>query len=704
MTRRLAVWLAATALVVTGLLDAVGIHLGIDRGSGVPGVPAVHPLDAVNEASFALLAVLGVVIAWYRPRNVVWFLGTLTALCSAVSNFTFEYAVYASARHHPPLWGSQAATWLALWTWGPQLFTAPLVMLTYPNGRLISPSWRWLVGVILLTATLITLGLAFAPAPIYGPTSLFVNPLGITSLAGLSGFVGSAAFIATPVFGIAGLVSLAVRYRRASGDERQQIKWLGYAAGLYAAQVLLTNAYYSTGQHTLDAIATTLNIASVIAFPVAVGIGILRYRLFDIDLVINKTLVYGALAALITGFYVAVVVGLGSLVGERSNVLLAIVATALIALGFQPLRQRLQRVANRVVFGRRATPYEVLAEFSQQVAEVYAGEDVVQRMARVLAEGTGAERAEVWIGDRPAAVFGAGGSGEVRSVEVSHQGEVLGSLKLVKRRGDTLTQHEEKLLADLANQAGLVLRNVGLTQQLLQRLEELRASRQRLVRVQDEERRRLERDLHDGAQQHLVALKLRLGLARAAPTAELLAELEGQAGEALQTIRELARGIYPPLLQDRGLADALAAQARRATVPVSVEADGLGRFPQEVEAAAYFCVLEALQNVQKHAGAASATVRLWEADGALRFEVEDSGPGFDTRHASAGSGLTNLRDRLEALGGDLRVVSARGQGTKVYGAVPVQPSSESSSSSRSNPSRTPDSMPDATIASRSASD
>jgi signal transduction histidine kinase len=257
-----------------------------------------------------------------------------------------------------------------------------------------------------------------------------------------------------------------------------------------------------------------------------------------------------------------------------------------------------------------------------------------------------------------------------RAVAVRHQGELLGALTVRKRAGEPLTPIEEKLLEDLANQAGLVLRNVGL-------IEELRASRQRLVAAQDQERRRLERNLHDGAQQNLVALKVKAGLARAlagkdpAKAEELVGQLAADADEALQTLRDLARGIYPPLLADRGLAAALEAHATRATLPVEVEADGVGRYAPEVEAAVYFCVLEGLQNVQKYAGASRATVRLWEGEGKLAFEVQDDGGGFDPTATRGGSGLTNIADRLDALGGGLDISSAPGRGTRLTGRVPA---------------------------------
>jgi signal transduction histidine kinase len=260
-----------------------------------------------------------------------------------------------------------------------------------------------------------------------------------------------------------------------------------------------------------------------------------------------------------------------------------------------------------------------------------------------------------------------------RTVPVRHREELLGALTVTKRRGESLTPIEEKLLEDLGRQAGLVLKNVGLTADLRARLEDLRASRQRLVAAQDQERRRLERNLHDGAQQHLVAIKVKLGLAEALATKDpdkaraALHDLQADADEALNTLRDLARGIYPPLLADKGLGAALEYQARKATLPVSIEADGIPRFAQEVEAAVYFSVLEALQNVQKYARASAASVRLWSRDGYLRFEVADDGAGFDEAHTERGSGLTNILDRMDALGGGMALRSEDGRGTTIEG-------------------------------------
>ena len=233
-----------------------------------------------------------------------------------------------------------------------------------------------------------------------------------------------------------------------------------------------------------------------------------------------------------------------------------------------------------------------------------------------------------------------------------------------------MTPDQRKLLTDVAAQTGLLLRNVRL-------VEELRESRRRIVTAQDARAKALERNIHDGAQQQLVALAVKLRLAEqlterdAAKARELISQLQGETNDALENLRDLARGIFPPLLADQGLAAALEAQARKVSVPVVVEASGIGRFPQEVEAAVYFCCLEALQNVSKYARASSALVRLGHAEGRVMFSVSDDGVGFEPATTPTGSGMTNMSDRLEALGGSLELRSHPGRGTAVVGRIPA---------------------------------
>jgi signal transduction histidine kinase len=332
----------------------------------------------------------------------------------------------------------------------------------------------------------------------------------------------------------------------------------------------------------------------------------------------------------------------------------------------------------------------VLSEFGERLAGSYATEEVLPRLARVVGEGVGAARSRIWlrvggelrpVGEWPPGDHGGSSvqlaadglpsfDGDDRAFEVRHQGELLGAITVSMSLREALTPAGENLLQDLAAHAGLILRNVRL-------IEELRASRQRIVAAQDQERRRLERNIHDGAQQQLVALAVNLKLARTLSAkdpdraGEILDRLQTEAQEAMENLRDLARGIYPPLLADKGLAAALESQARKAVVPVVVEPNGIGRYPQEAEAAAYFCVLEALQNVSKYAEARAVTVRLGQADGDLVFTVTDDGKGFDPATTPQGSGLQNMRDRLEALGGSVEVVSEPGRGTTVTGRIPV---------------------------------
>jgi signal transduction histidine kinase len=507
---------------------------------------------------------------------------------------------------------------------------------------------------------------------------------------------------------IAGVAAQAYRYRRSPTDlERQQSRLMFWA--LTPALVL---GFYVLSQRdtaTVDFAGRSLPVIPAELFrlfqpvfaliPIALFVGILRYRLWNIDRVISRTLVYGILAGFVTAVYVGVVVGIGRLVGTQQdgeNLWLSILATGVVALAFQPVKERVNKLANRLVYGKRATPYEVLSELSERMAGTVATEVILARTARVIAEGTGARRSDVWLvvgtEARPAATWPSSEDGAdpvtivddefpvlpgaTAVVPVRHQGELLGALVVTKPANETLTPTEDKLLHDVGSQAGLVLRNVRLTAELVARLEELRASRQRLVAAQDEERRKLERNLHDGAQQQLVALKVQLGLAErlaeaGQPIIEMIRQLKEDTGDALENLRDLARGIYPPLLAAEGLASALTAQARKTPFELDVRAEDIGRYPQEVETAVYFVCLEAFQNAAKYAEATRVVVDIHEEAGHLVFSVSDNGVGFDPATARMGAGSQNMADRVEVLDGNLRVQSQPGAGTTVAGRMPI---------------------------------
>jgi signal transduction histidine kinase len=668
------------------VLVVVAVQLVVTFAVDWRRVPEVfRPNSASVGGLVATLAgtSVGALIAWRRPANRIGWLILSIPFFAIFLDFPKLYAGMA-LYVYPGLPGATWLYWLSQIAWI-FLFSGLLVLipLWFPDGRLLSRRWSIVIVLAAIDVLLVVLA-SFDPMA----TDPLRNPVGVPALAGITNLLGTPPFIVLLLGTYALAVSsLVVRYRRGGEQERQQVKWLLVGVVALLAVVVI--------QLVIPALQNSPLIPLAAAFlPIAIGIGILRYRLYDIDLIINRALVYGGLAAVITVVYVLVVINIGALVGGSQRLWLSLVTTAVIALAFQPLRDRAQRLANRLVYGKRATPYEALSQFSEHLSATYSHEDILERMARILAQGTGAERAEVWVragarlllaSSSPQSaepltplVMQNGALPEMRRdtvVAVSHGGELLGALAVNKKRGEAINTVEQKLINDLAGQAGLVLKNVGLNRELLARLDELRASRQRLVTAQDEERRRIERDLHDGAQQHLVALKIKVGLAESlaepeSKTRPILAQLKRDADEAIDNLRELARGIYPPLLASDGLGAALQAPAQRFVVPVELDVQ-VPRQPREVEGAIYFCCLEAMQNVAKYAEASQVKLRVWLQGSTMAFAVEDNGKGFEPATVARSSGLQNMRDRLEALGGALEITSAPGRGTTIEGRVPV---------------------------------
>jgi len=635
-----------------------------------------------------MFGILGGFVASRRPQNPIGWLMLTIGLGTGLGSLTLMVALRAL------LTGTSPDGWVE---WPALLYNLNnvavgalgLVLLLFPDGTVLSRRWRWAIWLTIATTILFAAGNLFDAAPV----KLAPHLPGVRNPLGLDLFRGSRdgpLFLLFLLIFILGLISLILRLRRSSGDERQQLKWFVYAVclsvGLFIVAIPISIAFPTVADALLN---VAFSFGFAVAVPGAAALAVLKYGLYDVDVVINKTIVYFSLAAVITAIYVAIVVGIGAIFGSRGNLGLSVLATAVVAVAFQPMRERTRRFANRLVYGKRATPYEVLSEFADGMAATYSLDDVLPRTAQVVAEATGAVRADVWL--REGSELNAAGSwpsdpatervplpdpeapaipGASQVAAVRHQRELLGALSLEKSAGDPLTPAEEKLVADVASQAGLMLRNVRL-------VEDLRASRQRIVTAQDAERRRLERNIHDGAQQQLVALAVKQRLTSSLIDRDgqkakaMLEEIQRETTQALEDLRDLARGIYPPLLADRGLAAALRAQAKRSAVPVTVESDGLGRYPQDAEAAVYFCSLEALQNVAKYAGATSARVELSDGDGWLRFAVRDDGAGFDTASKAHGTGIQGMSDRLTALGGELTVTSAPGTGTSIEGRLPV---------------------------------
>ena len=631
--------------------------------------------------AFSMFGVVGSVIVSRDRRNVIGLMLLYASLFTAASFLAGGLFTWLVVRGHT----GPFVVFLGLmnnfgWLLGilPVIFILPLV---FPDGHLPSPRWRPLLWGTIAFLAVVGVTLIFGQPRLTGSNENIgvANPFFVHRV-----FLDSVIGLLFPVVFLASVASLFLRFRRSAGIERQQIKWVTFGLA-FAFVTIIVGDFILSGSGVIAAVFAG---AGFLAFPVSIGVAVLRFRLYDLDVVVRKTVVAGVLAVFVGVAYAAFVAA-GSLLVGSNDATVSVIAAVILALAFQPVRARARRFADRVVYGKRANPYEVLTEFSSRVGGAYATEDVVPRMAQILGEGAGAKVARVWLRVgrelRPSASWPSDATARPNvsidadavptihgayAAAVRDRGELLGALSVEMPASDPMTPDKERLVADLASQAGLVLRNVAL-------VEELRESRRRLVAAQDHERRKLERNIHDGAQQQLVALAVKARLARQfvardpAKTEEMLGQIEAETQTALDDLRDLARGIYPPLLADKGLGSALDAQARKAPFPVRVDADGVGRLPQDVEAAVYFSCLEALQNVAKYAQASNATIELRLEASTLHFAVSDDGCGFDPSSVS-GSGLQGVTDRLAAIGGTFAVASAPGAGTTVAGRVPLR--------------------------------
>ena len=666
--RRL-IWASCTFIVIG---STAGVLMEIAAG---------FPSEVAFSLGLLTFPAVGVFILYRRPTaRLGWLMVSMGFLVAVPLGAYADYALTHDLPFGPLALALDGPSWV------PFIGISGYLLLLFPDGHLPSPRWRWFSWACGIGLALVIVAIWFIPGP-FTDSSFpeVVNPIGIEALRPVLD-VAIVLIIFAPALLFGGAVGLVLRMRRTTDDVvRHQIRWLAYVAAWIAAIYVLAFIPTLGNDATWTGWIQTIAVTSFALIPIAIGIAVLRYRLYDIDVVIRKTVVFAVMAAVIAVVYVGLVVGIGTLVGSTSSPLLSALAAAIVALVFQPVRTRARRFADRVVYGKRATPYEVMAEFGGQLAGTYSADDVLARTARILAEGVGAESARVllqvgedlrevaaWPEDQRVAER----EGEF-TTEVRHQGELLGALSVSMPPSDPMNPAKETLVRDLAAQAGLVLRNEGLTATLKARLSDLQAAQKRLISAQDEERRKLERNIHDGAQQQLVALQVRQRLAEQsidrdpAKAKEMLAQVQADTGAALDDLRDLARGIYPPLLADKGLAAALESQARKATIPVHVEADGIGRFPQDIEAAVYFSALEALQNTAKYAQANAATVVVHRSDHQLTFSVSDDGRGFDPASNGRGSGLQGIADRLGALEGEVTVESSLGRGTTVSGRLPL---------------------------------
>ncbi|HXF73279.1 MAG TPA: hypothetical protein VNO79_11800, partial [Actinomycetota bacterium] len=521
-----AVW-AVTVILMVAWVPLV--RLAKTQEGDLPGV-ILFPLLVLGFAT------VGALITSRQPRNRIGLAYAVLALAGAVALASGAYAQLPFSASIP-VPGSRFAAWLGRVGFEAMALPLAFVFMLFPDGRVPTARWRPVLWTMFAAAATNLVGWVVTPGPLaagftYTPRSV-TNPFGapigwkgvidtMTGAAGLVLFAGA----------LLGVVALGLRYRRSSGEERQQIRWLAYVGGagvgivLLAILALLTSSLtgINPDSDTFWAVVWTPFLLVVFAgTPAASLVAAMKYRLWDLDVVVKKTVIAGVVVVILGALAEALLATVGQFALWRGTPRgVSVIVGLVIGLLFVPVLRVSRRIADRLVYGGRATPYEVLTRFSERMAETYSTEDVLPRMASILAAGTGAQRATIWLATgrelRPEAGWPDGGGPREPlpleglaargAFEVRHLGELLGAITLEMPANDPMNPGKERLVRDLATQAGPVLRNVKL-------IEELRDSRRRLVAAQDQERRRIERNLHDGAQQQLVALSVKQRLASA---------------------------------------------------------------------------------------------------------------------------------------------------------------------------------------------
>lgn len=648
----------------TSLLGAVALGLDLDAGSY-----GTLLYVCVTE----VVALLGALLTSRQPTHRVSWVIAIAALWWSIGNLSFAYAVEALVNRPGSLPGGLVAGWVDSWAWLPgfALFLSALVVLM-PDGRLPSSRWRLAPAAVLAGTVLGSLWVSAAPEfELAGTRS--ANPLSFdgTGVAA-AGAIGVVLVVAGLV---ASLAEFIVRFQRSGVEERQQLRWVVLACCVSVGLAVIGGLGWGIvpGAEALPPLA-------LLALPAGIAVAILRYRLYDLDLVVNRALVYALLTVGVVGTYVGVVGLIGTYLSHRSDFLVSLVVTGIVAVSFQPLRERVQRVVNRVMYGQRDDPYLAIAALSRTLA----GSLPIETMLPAAVETIGRTLALQYVAvivdaDREAgttsAAYGAPGTAQVLVLPLIHHDSEVGELRVSPRPGEQLRERDRRLIADLAPQVAAAAHAVALSG-------ELQTARQRLIVSREEERRRIRRDLHDGLGPALAGLTFTLEAVRNLADSDwqradqLLASATAQMQTLIEDVRTLIYDLRPPALDELGLAASLRALAVRDSTSetvVSVNAPpSLPELPAAVEAAAYWIAQEALTNVRRHARARTCTIRLAIQPDAIRLEVEDDGVGLGQE--TSGLGLHTMRERVAELGGTCEIGPAAGGGTLVSASLARLPS------------------------------
>ncbi len=676
MSERTAVRLAWSASVLSLVLVGGGVTLHV-LNRAAPGVDrnGWWASAAAGAIGFALSGAL--VASRHRSNPIGWiFLGL--AATAGIDLLALEYGIYALGSHRGSLAGGTIALWVASWIW---TFSALLfvVFLLFPDGTLPSRRWRPVLALAIALPALYVFGHAVYGGPIREPRNesfpSVENPVGIPAAKHVLTILGDVLLPFVFATILACLAALVVRFRRARSAARQQIKWVAYAGALVVVQAIV-------GPFIDLTVWQVVSPVTIVLFAAALGIALVRYRLYDIDLIVNRTLVYAALSACLVGAYAGTVALVGELV-RHVGFFGPLLATALVAILFAPLRLRLQRGVDRLLYGQRREPYEVIAQLGERLEETPAPEQVLPTLVETVARALKLPYAAIELhradgSFEPVASFGSL-IGEPLRLPLAYQNAPIGRLVLGPRRTDGhFSRGELRLFEGIARQAGIAAYAVQLTT-------DLQRSRGRLVSAREEERRRLRRDLHDELGPQLAGVGLQLEAARALVRADpaaaeaLLERLVRETQSAIAAIRRLAYELRPPALDELGLAGALRQQADRftsgnggspSTLSVSVDApDEIDQLPAAVEAAAYRIALEALTNAARHAGARTCTVSI-RRNGVLELEVLDDGRGLAPDRVP-GVGLRSMHERAAELGGTFAISPGLAGGTLVRARLPI---------------------------------
>jgi signal transduction histidine kinase len=650
----------AGVVLLASAITAVGFsranEAAVDVEPSASGVALV--------VGFLSLPAVGVALLWLRQGQPVARLLVASGLLMTLSQTANGWAFYALSSHPGSLPGGRAAAWFATWAVVPALGLGPFILLVFPDGQVRRRWLRRYAGCAAAALVLITVAQAVAPDELDGgPAGLrpISNPLGVEALRGTVSVVTGACALVLVGLLVLAAADLVLRYRSATGDEKQQLRWVAAAASILPVTGVVALFLQGIGHEPVaDVVFATGQLLLLFGLSSAIAVAVLRHRLYDLDLVLSRSLLYAALSGLVALGYVAVVALVGAVVRGAGGVTASLVAAGAVALAFQPAHVRLRRAADRIVRGTSGEPYAALAGLGTRLADAIDPAEVPQVLVDAVVRELRVPYAAL-VQDGLVLAEAGTRTSAADELEVAHRGEQVATLVVGARPGRAPRPAERRLLHDLAQQAGAALRVTSLTA-------EVQRAREDLVAGREEERRRLRHELHDGVGPALAGLALQAGALRQQldSDAPAVRRLEEGLAHALAEVRRTARDLRPQGLDELGLRGALEQLTSSFCSPaLTVELavpDGIDALPAATEVAVLRIAGEALSNVARHSGAAHCWVRV-DVTGRVVVEVRDDGAGFDG--ATDGVGLVSMRRRAEELGGSLHVVSSPDGGTVV---------------------------------------